>query len=139
MSVSHDTEVKMKTKKPLLLVVDDIPTTLELLVSLFDKQFAVVPKQNGKEALEWLHEGHLPDLIISDIRMPVMDGYEFMTQVKSSGLFRDIPFFVLSAVHESQERVKFLQEGAEDFLTKPFNPDELLIRVDKIIRRNSRV
>ena len=125
----------MKTKKPQLLVVDDVPTTLELLVSIFEKQFSVVPHKNGKEALDWLQAGYLPDLIISDIRMPVMDGYEFMTHLKASGLFRDIPLFILSAVHESQERVKFLREGAEDFLTKPFNPDELLIRVDKMMSR----
>lgn len=126
----------MKFKKPQLLVVDDVPTTLELLISIFEKQFNVVAHKNGKEALDWLQKGNLPNLIVSDIRMPVMDGYEFMTHIKSSGLFRDIPLLILSAVHESQERVKFLREGAEDFLTKPFNPDELLIRVDKIVSRN---
>ncbi len=125
----------MKSRKPQLLIVDDVPTTLELLVSIFDSQFNVIPHKNGKEALDWLQEGHLPDIIISDVRMPVMDGYEFMTHLKSSGLFRDIPLLILSAVHESQERVKFLRDGAEDFLTKPFNPDELLIRVDKIMSR----
>ncbi len=125
--------------KPTILVVDDYQSTLEILTSIFNKDFNIESKLNGQEALIWMEKGHLPDLIITDIVMPVMDGTEFLKQLKSSGLFREIPVVILSGLDDSIIRVQHLRLGADDFINKPFNPDELQIRVENILKRYHKV
>ena len=68
--------------------------------------------------------------------MPVMDGFELITQLKQSGFFTDIPIIVLSCRDNSSDRIKCLKLGADDYMVKPFNPEELLIRVEKLLVRN---
>lgn len=119
----------------IILAIDDVDTTLAILTYTLNKKFKVVRKSNGKEALDWLHEGNLPDAIISDLQMPEMDGFEFMKHIKSSGFFKDIPLLVLSNNESSTMRIKCLRAGADDFLIKPFNPEELEARVENILKR----
>ena len=73
------------------------------------------------------------DLIISDIRMPEMRGDEFLEWIKSNQLFKHIPVVMLSSEDSTTERIRLLQEGAEDYIVKPFNPMELKVRIKKII------
>lgn len=80
----------------------------------------------------YMKEKH-PDLIISDIRMPLMRGDEFLHYLKCNELFKDIPVIMLSSEESTSERIRLLQEGAVDYILKPFNPMELKIRVKKII------
>eukprot|EP01136_Pigoraptor_vietnamica_P014329 Opistho-1_new@56399 len=82
-----------------------------------------------------MQEGHIPDLIIADIEMPMMDGYEFIDQVRSSGFLRHIPLIMLSGKDSSDNRIRCLEAGADDYLIKPFNPRELAARVNGILRR----
>jgi len=122
--------------KPTILVVDDEPTIRRLLeYNLKENKFNVVTANDGKEALLWLQEGNLPDLIVTDIMMPNIDGYQFIKNVRTSGFFRDIPVIFLSAKAQSKERIHGLQLGADDYMTKPFNPEELIARIDNILRR----
>ena len=83
--------------------------------------------------MKWLQEGNLPNLIISDIRMPEMRGDDFLEWIKANELFKHIPVIMLSSEDSTTERIRLLEIGAEDYIVKPFNPMELKIRVKKII------
>tara|TARA_R110000787_G_scaffold276446_1_gene385375 strand:+ start:4179 stop:4562 length:384 start_codon:yes stop_codon:yes gene_type:complete len=109
--------------KKKILVVDDEKTTC-LLLENFLSDYLVVTKNSGIEALNWL-ENNLPDLIITDIQMPKMDGFEFLKEVRLKGFTKHTPLIMLSGSTESKERIKCYQLGAQDYLTKPFNPEEL--------------
>lgn len=89
--------------------------------------------QNPLHTIKWLHDGNMPDLIISDIRMPEMRGDEFLAYLKKDLMFASVPVVILSGEDSSTERIRLLQEGAEDFIIKPFNPMELKIRIKKIL------
>jgi len=119
----------------IILTVDDECATLAILQTTLKKKFVIVKKNNGKEALEWLHEGNLPDAIVSDLNMPVMGGLEFVKHIRASGLFRNIPIVMLSCHEDSFKRIECLLAGADDYLVKPFNPQELEIRVFNLINR----
>lgn len=112
----------MSMKKK-ILVVDDERTTC-LLLENFLSDYQVITKNSGAEALLWL-KNNLPDLIISDIQMPEVDGFEFLKEVRLIGYTKHTPIVMLSGNTESKERVKCYQLGAQDYLTKPFNPEEL--------------
>lgn len=118
-----------------ILVVDDKSTISNLLVQFLSSQYIVETKEDGLEALTWLQEGNIPDLILTDWQMPNMDGVELIKRLKESGYFKDIPIVVLSSKDSSADRVQCLKLGAEDYVVKPFNPEELLIRIDKILQR----
>ena len=117
-------------KKKILILDDEISICL-LLKNFLSQDYDVTTIQEGHAALEWL-EGHLPDLIISDIQMAKMDGYEFLTKVRHRGYTKHTPFIMLSAKAESKERIKCYKLGAQDYLTKPFNPDEL----EELVKKN---
>jgi DNA-binding response OmpR family regulator len=110
--------------KKKILIVDDERTTCLLLENFLCPDYQVVTKTSGIEALTWL-ENNLPDLIISDIQMPKMDGFEFLKEVRLKGFTKHTPVIMLSGRTESKERIKCYQLGAQDYLTKPFNPEEL--------------
>lgn len=117
-----------------ILVVEDERSMQMLLENFLSQSFNVVVMGNGKEAFDWLQSGQIPALIIADINMPEMDGYEFVKSLKTSGYFRDIPIIMLSGNDSSTERVKFLRLGARDYLVKPFNPEELMLRVELLLK-----
>ena len=117
-----------------ILVIDD-ERTIRVLLENFLKEYVVTTKNDGLEGLSWLQEGNMPDLIIADIQMPNIDGYEFVKQIRASGFFRDIPLIVLSGLESSTEKVKCLKLGANDYLVKPFNPEELALRIELLISR----
>lgn len=117
-------------KKKILVVDDEISICL-LLENFLSQDYDVISLNNGSDALEWL-EGNLPDLIISDIQMPKMDGYEFLTNVRKRGFTKHTPVLMLSARSESKERIKCYKLGAQDYLTKPFNPEEL----EELVKKN---
>lgn len=118
-----------------ILIVDDKPSISKLIVQFLKRTYNVTTKEDGLEALSWLHAGDIPDLIITDLQMPNLDGFELISRVKESGYFRDIPIVVLSSKDSSSDRIKCLKMGAEDYLVKPFNPEELQIRVERILER----
>ncbi len=107
-----------------ILIIDDEKSIRMLLENFLSKNYDVVSKSDGRDALEWL-EGNLPDLIICDVQMPIMKGYEFIEKVRQRGYTKHTPIVMLSGVESSNERVKCYRLGAQDFLAKPFNPEEL--------------
>jgi len=117
--------------KKKILVVDDETTICLLLENFLSVEYDVITINSGEEALNWL-ESNLPDLIISDIQMNNMDGFEFLKHVRKRGFTKHTPFIMLSARAESKERIKCYQLGAQDYLTKPFNPEEL----EELVKKN---
>ncbi len=121
--------------QPSLLVIDDENAIQKILTHFFRQQYQVITCNNGKEALAWLYQGHLPSFIVADINMPVLNGMEFLKEIKSSGLFSNIPLLFLSGNDSSETRIACIEAGADDFLIKPFNPRELQARMNAIFRR----
>ena len=119
-----------------LLVVDDNPLVLNVLKSLFQAQeYQVYSCSNGLEALDLVKSKQL-DVIICDVMMPKMDGYRFHEQVRKIPECVHIPFVFLTSLSESEQVRKGKETGADDYLIKPFNPDELLSVIKGKIRRS---
>lgn len=118
-----------------ILIVDDKASFRDLLSQFLGRDYTVVTKNNGLDAFTWLQKGNIPDLIISDIEMPKMDGFEFISKVKQSGFYSNVPLLVLSCRDSSSDRIACLKAGADDYLSKPFNPEELLIRIEKAFKK----
>ena len=114
-----------------ILVIDDEPSICILLENFLSKKYEVTCEYDGLEALRWL-ESNLPDLIICDIQMPIMNGYMFLEKLRQRGYTKHTPVIMLSGVESSKERIKCYQLGAQDFLAKPFNPEEL----EELIKKN---
>lgn len=120
-----------------VLLVDDDPKVLRLLeATLRLKDYDVVKLESGTEALSWLRRD-TPDLIISDIMMPDLDGYDFFRRVRATTRATQVPFIFLSARSEPEDVVRGLRLGADEFLRKPFSIDELLVRVERVLERAS--
>ena len=119
----------MDNKKPVILIVDDSPFNLQILRELIeDSGYEAVTILNGRTALEFVKK-EKPDLILLDIVMPQMDGYEVCRLIKSSDETKDIPIIFLTAKTETEDIVKGFRGGAVDFVSKPFNAIELNARV----------
>ena len=113
-----------------ILIVDDTPANLRVLSRLLsDNGYKVRPVPNGKLAIEAVKASE-PDLIFLDIRMPDMDGYEVCEALKSSDTTCDIPIIFISALNDLEDKVKGFESGAVDFITKPFQEGEVLIRLE---------
>ena len=118
-----------------LLVVDDEPGLLQAVgVCLKTEGYDVMTARRGEDALIQIADT-LPDLIISDIRMPGMDGYALARQLRASPRTELIPIIFLTAKGETSDRVAGFRSGADAYLTKPFEPDELLSVIDNILSR----
>jgi two-component system sensor histidine kinase/response regulator len=112
-----------------VLVVDDITKNLQVVGTLLRQAgYAVTPATSGAEALEGLRE-KVPDLILLDLMMPEMDGLEVCRRLKADAATRQTPVIFLTASNEMEHLVKGFEVGAVDYVTKPFNPPELLARV----------
>ena len=116
-----------------ILFVDDKPAIGKVLSVYLGKENELVYFGDPLRAIEWLNEGNEHALIISDIRMPRMNGSEFLHYLKGNALFRHIPVVMLSSEESTTERINLLEAGAEDFILKPFNPMELKARIKKYL------
>ena len=113
-----------------ILIVDDVVSNVLLLkVLLKNEKFKTVTASDGLEAIQQA-EKELPDLILLDVMMPQMDGFETAMHLKNNPTTAGIPIIFLTALNSTQDIVKGFQAGANDFITKPFNKEELLVRVN---------
>ena len=119
--------------KKTILFVDDKPAIGKVLSMYLGKENEFIYMEDPIKAIEWLNEGNEPALIISDIRMPHMTGKEFLHYMKSNPLYSHIPVVILSSEDSTTERIKLLEEGAADYIVKPFNPMELKARVKRYL------
>ena len=119
---------------PTILVVDDNPQNVELLEAyLIPEKYDVVTAYDGVEALERVEETP-PDIVLLDIMMPRMNGYEVCKTLKSDEKTQFIPIVMITALKELDDKIQSIEAGADDFLTKPFNKLELLTRIKSLIR-----
>lgn len=130
--------MKSKPKNdPIILIVDDQPRNLQVIGNLLaDKPYRLGFAQSGAQALESVKQIQ-PDLILLDVMMPELDGYETCRQLKSNHLTHEIPVIFLTAKSESEDIVEGFRAGGVDYVTKPFQTEELLARVDTHIRLRS--
>ena len=121
-----------KQKKNLLLIDDESAIAIIIQIQ-FGKDYTITILKNGLEAVKWLLAGNLPDLIILDLNMPEMNGLDFLKEVRKYNFFRKIPMIVLSGEDNSIKKIEAFKSGADDYLTKPFNPVELRIRMERFL------
>jgi len=124
--------IKQGLKKYRLLVVDDEIRILNFLRSnLRALGYEVVTASNGREALVQFHASH-PDIILLDIVMPAMNGFDVLKEIRG---FSKVPVIFLSAKGNERDRITGLDMGADDYISKPFSPDELVSRIEAVMRR----
>jgi len=116
------------------MIIDDQPVVLKMLSNFLSPMYTVVGKQDARDAVTYFGEGYKADAIISDIMMPLMTGTEFLKATRE--ILGDMmpPVIILSGVEQSNERIKCFNYGAKDYMVKPFNPEELLIRLDNLLK-----
>src|SRR5690242_4296535 len=118
-----------------ILVIDDEPDALELVAyNLKQAGFSVVTAKDGAEGLEKV-KSTSPDLIVLDVMLPEMDGFSLCRVFKNTPVTANIPIIMLTAKAAEIDRVLGLELGADDYLTKPFSPRELVLRVKKLLDR----
>lgn len=122
------------TQKAKIIVVDDTAPNLTLLVDLLSMQgYSMVTATSGLEALELIEKEH-PDLVLVDVVMPGIDGFEVCRQLRANPRTALLPVILVTAMYPSEERARGIEVGADDFLTKPVNKAELLARVRSLLR-----
>src|SRR2546430_7142445 len=122
----------MPVKKTTIVAADDDPQLLRLVTrNLQFEGYEVIPASNGQQALEEIEE-QVPDLVLLDVIMPKMDGFAVCQRVRE---FSTVPIIIVTARGQDQDKVRGLDLGADDYLTKPFSVDELLARVRAVLRR----
>ncbi|MBE9180681.1 response regulator transcription factor [Oculatella sp. LEGE 06141] len=122
-----------------LLLIDDDPNLILLVKDYLEfRGYEVVTAENGQEALEVLQKD-TPDMIICDVMMPQMDGYSLVEHVRKDPRTSWIPVLFLSAKGQSQDRVKGLNTGADVYMVKPFEPEELVAQVESSLKQASRL
>lgn len=120
---------------PKILVVEDDPNIVKLLRYTLEKEnFSVRSSRSGEEALKIIKE-ELPDLILLDVMLPGVDGFEVCKTLKKNPNLASIPVVMLTAKGEEVDRVVGLELGADDYVTKPFSPRELALRVKAVLKR----
>lgn len=122
------------TRRPSILMVDDAPDNLHLLSHLFKDDYLVRVANSGEKALNFCRSDDPPDLVLLDILMPDMDGFEVASRMREHPNAQNIPIIFVTAMTDEDARLKGLQLGAVDFVTKPINPDILKPRVRNFMR-----
>lgn len=120
-----------------ILLVDDNPKFLEDVLPFYG--YEVKCAHNGVECLEILNSDELFDLVLLDIMMPQMDGWETLKNIRKTPICKDIPVIMLTAVNEDQKMVTGLKIGADDYIVKPFVLPNLLARIEAVLRRSKTI
>jgi len=124
-------------KKERILIVDDDPDILDVLTLTLSEQYEVIQAGNGEEGLK-LARTKSPDIVILDYKMPKMSGLEVCQQLKKDILLQHMPVIILTGKSETTDKVSGINAGADDYIVKPFEPQELLARIRMILRRSRR-
>ena len=132
----NDFQKIMLTEKRTVLIIDDNAEIRSYLIKLFSESYIVYNAENGEEGLK-LTKKHMPDLVISDITMEQMDGLELCRKIKQSDSLSHIPVILLTASKNPETHLQGITDGADDYITKPFDDDILLARVESLLRNRS--
>lgn len=120
-----------------IMIVDDNAFFREVIAHVLEPHYLITTFANGLEAIEWLQAGARPSLVITDLDMPVIDGYGLLAYLRAHYPALPIPVMVISADVASTTRIDCLQRGADQFLTKPINPQEVKAHVSILLRTRS--
>lgn len=147
------TVLEASSTRPLILVVEDNYQLQDYIHLILQDQYDVVTAENGAVAIDILRKTtdgataeqgvgnlestRLPDLILSDLMMPVMDGFQLLTQLKRDQATRHLPVVMLTARAEQRDKLKALRIGVDDYLTKPFDAEELLVRIENLLNNRA--
>ncbi|UCF64435.1 MAG: response regulator, partial [bacterium] len=123
---------------PLLLIIEDNPDVTRYISSFLEKEYRIITAENGKAGLKKTLDKS-PDLIISDVMMPEMDGFQFCRQLKSDQCTSHIPFILLTARADMESKLEGLEFGADDYVTKPFDAKELSVRSKNLLEQRRRL
>lgn len=123
---------KNETNKPIILVIEDNEDMCNYIVTSISDEYKTITAKNGKEGVK-IAIAEVPDLIISDVMMPIMDGYQSTKELRQSNITSHIPIILLTARSDRESRLKGWYEKADEYLTKPFDVDELKIRVKNLL------
>jgi len=124
-------------RKQLVMVVDDEAAIVRLLRATLESDgYAVVSAEHGATAIDLLN-GERPDMVILDVMMPEMSGFEVLRRIRTQSETSRVPVIMLTARTGDFDKLQGFQSGADDYVTKPFNPDELLARISAVLRRTS--
>ncbi len=129
-----DRDREVSTSRATILVVDDLESTARLFTRLLTRDgHRVIVARDGGEALELVARGQ-PDLVLMDVMMPVLDGFETCHRLKRDASTRLVPIVLVTALQDTRDRIRGLEVGADDFISKPVNPAELSARVRSLLR-----
>ncbi len=131
-------EVAEPERKPVILFVEDSPDVRSYVYDILKPDYIVLLAEGAEEGIE-LALKSMPDIIISDLMMPGMDGIEFCNKVKTDWQTSHIPFILLTAKVTEESKIEGLEIGADDYMTKPFNYEELIVRVKNLIEQRRRL
>jgi len=118
--------------KKKILIIDDSKPILTLLHVILNKKYEVMAASNAFDAMSWLNGGNSPDMIISDLQMPEIDGWEFIENLRTSFIYDNIPIIVLSGLPSKDMEVQCRMHGINDYVQKPFDPVILLEKINEI-------
>jgi putative two-component system response regulator len=121
-----------------ILMVDDDEILLASVEMFLKNYFDIISVKSGKEALEYLCKGFVPDLIILDVLMPNMDGWEVFNRMKALSFLHDVPIMFLTSVSEPDDVSRAYKLGAVDYIMKPFNKKDVLTRVKRVLKDRKR-
>lgn len=121
----------MDNKK--VLIVEDDRSLCSLLENILKPTYDVTAMHNSIEAWRWLSDGNYPALILSDFKMPRIDGLELAENIMTSGLFREIPIFIISGRNEPSLKERCEKLGVTAFFTKPFSPVQLVMAIKEVL------
>ena len=125
-------------RQKIMIVDDEMATLLPLKRSLEAEGYIVIEAVNGYEAIE-KSKAELPEMIVLDLMLPGIDGFDVCTQLKKDTLTEKIPVIMLTAKDEMRDKVEGLEIGADDYVTKPFNLNELKARIRNILKRSREI
>ena len=136
-TIQNDSTIQVFDKT--ILLVEDNSSLQDYIRFILDSQFNIIVVGNGKEAIDYLYSSYdspsilRPHLIMSDVMMPIMDGFQFIEILKVDPKFNQIPVFMLTARADVQDKLKALRIGVDDYLLKPFSEEELKVRIENLL------
>jgi len=135
-TAENDLQKEILTNKRSLLIIEDNADMRNYLIGLFSETYVLYSADNGEEGLK-LTKKYMPDLVISDIAMDVMDGLELCRKIKENSSLSHIPVVLLTASKNPETQLQGISDGADDYITKPFDDDLLIARVETLLRNRS--
>lgn len=131
----EDTDASISSvSRPRVMIIEDQPENINILVELLKEDYRLMPLTSGEAALKRLDKVPLPDLVLLDIVMPGMDGYDVCSRIKNNPTTADIPVIFITAVSEAMDDANAFKLGAVDYITKPFNPLTVKARVNTHVK-----